>query len=173
LCSLLLVFFIFFFFQAEDGIRDFHVTGVQTCALPIFSYTVSVIFVILGVGIGLFIPSLNTVIQWIVSALFGAYTASNVLKWYWWRFNGFGYFWGMVTGFAIALPLIFTDIQPINAFPFMFVACFVVCVGASLATKPDDMEVLKKFYLKVRPWGFWGPVLAELRKEYPELKANT
>src|SRR5690625_7644260 len=27
----------FFFFQAEDGIRDGHVTGVQTCALPIFS----------------------------------------------------------------------------------------------------------------------------------------
>src|SRR6266511_2186330 len=26
----------FFFFQAEDGIRDFHVTGVQTCALPIW-----------------------------------------------------------------------------------------------------------------------------------------
>src|SRR5215475_15601106 len=26
----------FFLFQAEDGIRDFHVTGVQTCALPIF-----------------------------------------------------------------------------------------------------------------------------------------
>src|SRR5690606_40641711 len=30
-CSYLFVFF----FQAEDGIRDFHVTGVQTCALPI------------------------------------------------------------------------------------------------------------------------------------------
>src|SRR5690606_39691186 len=30
-----LVYF-FFFFQAEDGIRDFHVTGVQTCALPIY-----------------------------------------------------------------------------------------------------------------------------------------
>src|SRR5690606_39747623 len=27
--------YLFFFFQAEDGIRDFHVTGVQTCALPI------------------------------------------------------------------------------------------------------------------------------------------
>src|SRR5690606_10452719 len=27
-----------FFFQAEDGIRDFHVTGVQTCALPISKY---------------------------------------------------------------------------------------------------------------------------------------
>ena len=30
------VFFLFFFFQAEDGIRDHCVTGVQTCALPIF-----------------------------------------------------------------------------------------------------------------------------------------
>src|SRR5688572_6405072 len=29
-------FFFFFFFQAEDGIRDLTVTGVQTCALPIF-----------------------------------------------------------------------------------------------------------------------------------------
>src|SRR5690606_40377385 len=28
-----------FFFQAEDGIRDFHVTGVQTCALPIYRGT--------------------------------------------------------------------------------------------------------------------------------------
>src|SRR5256884_1234190 len=29
--------FLFFFFQAEDGIRDVAVTGVQTCALPIYS----------------------------------------------------------------------------------------------------------------------------------------
>src|SRR5229473_5393388 len=29
------VYFVFFFFQAEDGIRDKLVTGVQTCALPI------------------------------------------------------------------------------------------------------------------------------------------
>src|SRR5688572_32659630 len=29
---------VFFFFQAEDGIRDLTVTGVQTCALPIFGY---------------------------------------------------------------------------------------------------------------------------------------
>src|SRR5690606_41118452 len=33
---LFVLFCVFFFFQAEDGIRDFHVTGVQTCALPIY-----------------------------------------------------------------------------------------------------------------------------------------
>src|SRR5437762_10823343 len=31
-----IIFFFFFFFQAEDGIRDTSVTGVQTCALPIY-----------------------------------------------------------------------------------------------------------------------------------------
>src|SRR5699024_11775815 len=34
--GLFFVIFFFFFFQAEDGIRDRNVTGVQTCALPIF-----------------------------------------------------------------------------------------------------------------------------------------
>src|SRR6266496_5331632 len=32
---ILVIIFLFFFFQAEDGIRDLYVTGVQTCALPI------------------------------------------------------------------------------------------------------------------------------------------
>ena len=34
-------FCLFFFFQAEDGIRDRNVTGVQTCALPIYKTIIS------------------------------------------------------------------------------------------------------------------------------------
>src|SRR5256885_12249949 len=33
---------VFFFFQAEDGIRDYKVTGVQTCALPIYTFTLKI-----------------------------------------------------------------------------------------------------------------------------------
>src|SRR5258708_16828235 len=36
------LFLLFFFFQAEDGIRDDLVTGVQTCALPIFTSTLTI-----------------------------------------------------------------------------------------------------------------------------------
>src|SRR5256885_1592748 len=35
-----MIVFVFFFFQAEDGIRDYKVTGVQTCALPISTWTI-------------------------------------------------------------------------------------------------------------------------------------
>jgi len=137
------------------------------------SYIVSILFVVLGVCIGLFIPTLHDIIQWIVSALFGGYAASNVLKWYWWRFNGFGYFGGMVVGLVIALGLIFTDISPLNAFPFMLLASAGACIVISLCTPADDMEVLKRFYVKVRPWGLWGPVRRAVQQEYPDVKANT
>src|SRR5260370_11008066 len=39
MCCLTYMIFSFFFFQAEDGIRDSSVTGVQTCALPICNGT--------------------------------------------------------------------------------------------------------------------------------------
>src|SRR5690606_40005181 len=40
-----------FFFQAEDGIRDFHVTGVQTCALPIFNSVANNVTVVRGLDL--------------------------------------------------------------------------------------------------------------------------
>src|SRR5690606_40819880 len=49
--------FLFFFFQAEDGIRDFHVTGVQTCALPILIKNLKTISNE-GGGIGIILPML-------------------------------------------------------------------------------------------------------------------
>ena len=136
------------------------------------SYLVSVIFVVLGVSLGFFIPSINTVLQWLVGALYGGYTASNVLKWYWWRFNGYGYFWGMLVGIISALALSQTSINALQAFPYMLALCAVVCVVASLMTPASDMAILTKFYVKVRPWGFWGPVRAAAQQEYGEIKAN-
>src|SRR2546422_11715360 len=42
--------FFFFFFQAEDGIRDVAVTGVQTCALPIFPLKHAGLALAIGLG---------------------------------------------------------------------------------------------------------------------------
>src|SRR5690606_40001182 len=53
----------FFFFQAEDGIRDFHVTGVQTCALPISSVSAP------GRGWSVMLESVTTAIAWLIRAL--------------------------------------------------------------------------------------------------------
>ncbi len=139
------------------------------------SYISSVLVVIVGLFFGFMTESINSVTQWIVSGLWGGYTASNVLKWYWWRFNGYGYFWGMIVGIAMALifPKAFPDMSALNSFPFILLGSALACFVASLTTKPDDEEVLKKFYIKTRPWGFWKPVYEKVKAELPDFQRNT
>ncbi|MFN8091645.1 MAG: sodium:solute symporter family protein [Vicinamibacteria bacterium] len=142
------------------------------------SYAASIGVVILGVSVGWFVESINSVIQWITAALWGGYTASNVLKWYWWRFNGFGYFWGMVTGIgaslllAAATSLGWTDVSALNAFPGILAISLVGCYAGTLLTPAEDEAVLKSFYRQVRPWGFWGPILAKVKAEDPSFEPN-
>jgi solute:Na+ symporter, SSS family len=138
------------------------------------SYLSSFAVVVAGVTCGWFVGSIDAVIKWIVSALWGGYTASNVLKWYWWRFNGYGYFWGMVSGIAAALivPLLLPHTTALNAFPLILLLSLVGCFAGTLLTKPEDEQVLKDFYRRVRPWGFWGPVLARIREEDPSFEPN-
>src|SRR2546422_8706910 len=55
----------FFFFQAEDGIRDVAVTGVQTCALPI--YALLTIITVLGLDVGNYLTGsilTETIFSW-------------------------------------------------------------------------------------------------------------
>jgi Na+/proline symporter len=153
------------------------------------SYVSSLAVVILGVLIGWYVTSVNCVVLWIVSGLWGGYTASNVLKWYWWRFNGYGYFWGMVTGIASSLTMPgiisrfgilqgFSKAHSVNLdvsliFPLVLVLSLIGCLAGTLLTKPEDEAVLNDFYRRVRPWGFWGPVLKKVREEDPAFRRNT
>jgi SSS family solute:Na+ symporter len=136
------------------------------------SYVASLGVVIAGISVGWFVESIDTVIKWIVSALWGGYTASNVLKWYWWRFNGYGYFWGMVTGIGASLLLAALQLPALQWFPAILLLSLVGCVAGTLLTPPEDEEVLKTFYRRVRPWGFWGPVLEKVQREDPAFERN-
>ncbi len=138
------------------------------------SYAVSIIVVVIGVSLGFVVESLNDLVKWIVSALYGGYTASNLLKWHWWRFNSYGFFWGMMAGIisAAIVPWFYPDMAVIYAFPTILGLALVGCLLGTLLTPPDDEEVLNQFYLKVRPWGFWGPVHNRLAERYPDLVAN-
>ncbi len=139
------------------------------------SYLASVVILAVGMTVGFYISSINNITQWIVSGLFGGYTAANVLKWYWWRLNGHGYFWGMLVGIvsAIVIPLkIAPNVQTLYLFPFILLVSAIASIMGSLLTKPTDEETLKKFYRNVRPWGFWRPVHAMVLKDDPTIEPN-
>ena len=144
----------------------------RTCVR--LSYAASFGVVVLGVSFGWFAGSIDAVIKWIVSALWGGYIASNVLKWYWWRFNGFGYFWGMVGGIgaAVAVPLALPGVSALNAFPAILAISVGGCLAGTLLTPPENEDVLKTFYRRVRPWGFWGPIREAVQREDPSFRPN-
>src|SRR5699024_5391923 len=138
------------------------------------SYLVSILVVAISTIIGLYVQNINSVLQWVVSALYGGYIAANVLKWHWWRFNGSGFFWAMLSGMLVAevAPFVFPDTLPLYYFPVLLVISLIGCVVGTLASEPTDRNVLINFYVRVRPWGFWEPIAQEAFKRYPDLRRN-
>ena len=138
------------------------------------SYLVSIVFVLLGFLFGIIVGSINEVMLWIVNALWGGYTAANVLKWYWWRLNGYGYFWGMVAGIgsAFVIAAFIPSVAALSSFPYVLGVSLIGCVAGSYLTDPEPDDVLIDFYTRVKPWGFWGPVLAKVRLRHPDFQPN-
>ena len=133
-----------------------------------------------GILFGLLTTRITDVMMWIVGALYGGYVMANVLKWYWWRFNGYGYFWGMMAGilsamFAPGVAKIILGHSVSNTlylFPFIFGISVIGSLLGTLLTPPEDDAVLKTFYKNVNPWGVWGPIREKVMREDPAFKPN-
>ena len=137
------------------------------------NYLSGLVVVIIGIILGFFAKNVNSVLQWIVGALYGGYIASNMLKWFWWRFNANGFFWGMMSGIIAALifPYIF-DGLPLYNWPLLFIISLAGCLVGTYTAPPTDETVLKQFYFTVKPWGFWKPIQQKVVAENPSFISN-
>jgi solute:Na+ symporter, SSS family len=138
------------------------------------NYITGVVVVAIGVVLGFFAKDVNSILQWIVSGLYGGYIAANVLKWYWWRFNANGFFYGMLTGVAGAMIFsrFFSGVEFFSCFPLLFLLSIAGCLAGTYTAPATEMATLKTFYSTVRPWGFWKPVHAMVIKDNPAFEAN-
>jgi len=138
------------------------------------NYVAGLIMVVVSIIFGFFAKDVNDVLQWIVSGLYGSYVAANVLKWYWWRFNGQGFFWGMVGGLVPALSFryIFVGVLDLYTFPLMLLIAVIGCIIGTYSAPPVNEKVLKEFYKNVRPWGFWKPIHEKVIGEDPTFEKN-
>ena len=124
-----------------------------------FSQIATVLLVLLGLFIGMQSRSIAQIWEWMMMALGAGVIIPNVLRWYWWRMNGWGYAYGTLGGMLLSLiSLFFPGMPQYVVFPLVVTGSLLMSVGGSFFTQPVDERILIDFYRTVRPFGFWKPV---------------
>ena len=140
--------------------------GASQRKLIYASYVSSALLVILGITIGFAAKSINQMFIWIMGTLGAGVLLPNVLRWYWWRLNGWGYAAGVVSGMLLSLVQAFVPyfaVLPLYVtFPGIVLLDVAITVAVMLLTEPTDSKTLRKFYAELRPAGFWGVVARDL-----------
>jgi len=150
-------------------VRDFWQPLVRPAnqkSLVYASYVATAAVVLAGTAIGFLSDSIRQIWDWLMIALGAAFVVPNVLRWYWWRLNGWGYSSGTLAGLAGAVPILFWTLAG-KSEPPLYITFPALC-GISLAatfigtwlTRPTDEKVLVSFYQTVKPFGLWGPIRA-------------
>jgi Na+/proline symporter len=131
-------------------------------SLILHSRVASVAIVILGLLSTYAFKSLNDVWGFLTMGFGVGLIVPQFIRWYWWRFNGFGYAGGTFVGMLVAIVLRFVigDFTEMQMFFITAITTFLGSIVISLMFPATDMDTLKAFYIRTRPFGFWGPVRA-------------
>ena len=135
--------------------------------LILHSRVASVAIVILGLLSTYLFTSLNDVWGFLTMGFGVGLIVPQFIRWYWWRFNGYGYAGGTILGMitAITIRFVFEDIPEMPSFFLTAAITFVGSIAISYMFPPTSSEDLERFYSTTRPFGFWGPVRAKFSKE--------
>jgi len=127
----------------------------------------SVIIVLLGLGLTVNIKSINDIWGWLTMGLGAGMVVPLLLRWYWWRMNGYGFTAGTVFGMGAAIiqKLFYPEATEYFSFAILLVSSFTATIIGTLLTEPTNKETLINFYKTTRPFGFWKPIKSILPEE--------
>lgn len=115
---------------------------------------------VLGMAVSLTVNNINEIWGWITIGLGAAIFIPNVLRWYWWRLNGYGFSIGIFSGLCTALiaKWVLKDMPEYFTFFLTASVSLIGCIIGTYLTPATDKKVSQNFYQITRPFGFWKPV---------------
>ncbi len=117
----------------------------------------SIIIVVIGWLLSLLIKNINEIWGWITMSIGAGLFIPLLLRWYWWRMNGYGFAMGTAVGMiaGIVQRAFFPEVPEYVAFCFASGCSFLGTIIGTFTTEPTDEKTLLEFYKKTRPFGFW------------------
>jgi hypothetical protein len=111
--------------------------------------------------------NINDIRGWITMAFGTGLFIPLLLRWYWWRYNGYGFSLGTLFGMlsAVLIRVFKIELTEVMSFVVPSVISLVGCVLGSLLTQPTSRETLLNFVKVTRPFGFWQPIVTQLSRE--------
>ena len=147
-------------FWVRDLYQGFIKPDASERKLVLQSRIASLVIVILGLLFSFTVKNINDIWGWVSMGIGAGLFVPQILRWYWWRFNGYGYAWGTVTGIVVAVLLRLWGGQMPEYYFFTIasISSLTGCILATLFTASTETSVLTNFYRTTRPFGFWGEV---------------
>lgn len=117
----------------------------------------TIVIVILGVLFSFTLTNINEIWGWISMGIGAGLFIPQVLRWYWERFNGYGYAIGTSAGVLSAVIIRVSAVQVPEYYFFIVcsMASLLGCIVGTYATQPTQAAVVAKFYKTTRPFGIW------------------
>ena len=153
---------------AAYWVKDLYQTYLRPNAsekdLILQSRLASLVIVLLALLFSLTISNINEIWGWITMGIGAGMFIPQVIRWYWWRFNGYGFAIGTAVGMiaAVLTKAFGGPIAEYNSFLIASGSSLVGCIIGTYLTPPTESAVLSHFYKVTRPFGFWGSVRTEI-----------
>ena len=154
-------------YWVRDIYQEFINPEASEKQLIIHSRLSSIIIVLLGLGLTINIKSINDIWGWLTMGLGAGMIVPLLVRWYWWRMNGYGFTIGTIFGMgsAIIQKLFYPEATEYTSFAILLVSSLIATVAGTLLTEQTKKETLINFYKTTRPFGFWKPIKAGLPEE--------
>ncbi len=120
--------------------------------------------VLLGMGLMYAFVSINDIWGWLTMGLSAGLMLPQLIRWYWWRFNGYGFAGSTLVGMLLAFgqQAIAPDLSEMASFAMISLGTLSAAILFTLFTSPTADSTLVHFYETTRPFGFWGRVRGQL-----------
>ncbi len=154
-------------YWVKDVYQEFINPKADERKLILHSRVASLLIVLLGLFLASGIKSINEIWGWLTMGLGAGMVVPLLIRWYWWRMNGYGFTIGTIFGMgsAIIQKLFYPDATEYLSFAILVVSSFSATIIGTLLTEQTSKETLINFYKTTRPFGFWKPIKSLLPNE--------